>query len=83
MNIKRFGELPCKDYGVDIVRIYDINQLMLYVSNGVKPIDMYVSLSDRDERPIMIYVFSRKETAPLFPKYRNHQLKMGDVYTKE
>lgn len=52
------------------VAIRDRWQSFLYIKNGAKPVDIYVS-SNED----LVMVFDRKETKELYEKYRKYELK--------
>jgi hypothetical protein len=71
--------LRTKDYGEEIVRILNIWQVTLYISNNVKPIDEYVS-KDSKGNYVIVFVFSKKDSQDVFIKFRNHELELGDVH---
>lgn len=71
--------MKIKEYDCQVVRLWDINQIMLYVSNGVLPIDEYVSKKGNGN-PILIQVFKKEDTMELYAKYRRKQLDFLDVF---
>lgn len=71
--------MKIKDYGFPVVRIYDMYQVMLYISNRVMPVDEYVSRRT-DGSPILVQVFKKEETFELFQKYRKRELDFDEIY---
>lgn len=67
-----------KDYQVPIVRILNQFQVILYISHGLKPIDVYVSKNTNDDYKL-VYVFDREQSQILFNKFRNHELEIGSA----
>lgn len=55
----------------EVVYIKDFMQMFLYWKNGVQPLDIYVGQEDKK----LTAVFSKKETRPLYEKYRKYELK--------
>ena len=64
---------PRPYYVNEVVRIVNPKQMRFYVSNGIYPIDMYVSEDDWDNQ-IVVYIFLREETQDLYQKWINHDL---------
>lgn len=42
--------------------------------NGIYPIDMYMSVDDKTDKPIRVMVFLRSETAEVYEKWKNYEL---------
>lgn len=55
----------------DVVKVFDLWQLCLYMRNGAKPVDIYV---ERDGGRL-VGLFLKSETQELYEKYRNYELK--------
>lgn len=53
------------------VAIRDRWQQYLYVKNGAKPHDIFVSIETED----MVMVFDKEETKELYEKYRKYELR--------
>lgn len=70
-----------KDYGYPVFRILNLWQTTLFVSNGIKPIDTYVSI-DNQNKYSLVYVFKRDESQALLEKFRNHELEIGEFVIK-
>lgn len=70
--------MKIKDYGQEIVRIVNLWQAMLYISNGIKPLDEYVS-KDTQGNYMIIFIFSKKDSQDAFHKFRNHELEISDI----
>ena len=63
------------DYSIhDVVRIVNPKQYLLYIKNGVYPIDMYTSIDEDTENIILAMVFLKGETAEVYKKWCNHEL---------
>ena len=56
---------------VEIVRIVDRLQQYLYIKNGAKPVDMYISEGDEN----LVMIFKKNETFELYQKWRKRELK--------
>lgn len=50
------------------VRIVDPNQCKLYMKHGLKPLDIYYSSG------VIVMVFDKKQSYPLYKKYMEHEL---------
>lgn len=68
-----------KEYGTPVVRILNQWQVVLYLTNGLKPIDIYASKNEIGDYKI-IYVFERNGSSELFEKFRKHELEVGSNY---
>ena len=67
-----------KDYGEEVCRILNIWQATLYISNNVKPLDEYVS-KDSNNKYVIVFVFSKKDSQEVFRKFRNRELVMDNI----
>ena len=71
--IRKSG-LTGKEYNVfDCVRILNDFQARAYMNNGVSPVD--VKLTNETGRLQFIYFFNKEETAELYQKWRNYDLR--------
>lgn len=57
----------------DVVCIVNYMQYILYIKNGVFPIDIYQSV-DMDNKDILVMVFKRSDTAQVYEKWKNYEL---------
>lgn len=58
----------------DVVRIVNRKQQISYIKNNVYPIDIYVSIDDETNTPILAMVFLKKDTAEVYQKWCNYTL---------
>ena len=73
MKIKT--NLKPRDYTIrEVVRIVNPKQQDLYMLNGIYPIDMYMSVDDKTDKPIRVMVFLRSETSEVYEKWKNYEL---------
>lgn len=68
-----------KEYRTTVVRILNQWQVVLYLTNGLKPIDIYASKNETGDYKI-VYVFEKSSSSKLFEKFRNHELEVGSNY---
>jgi hypothetical protein len=57
----------------EVCRILNSKQAKLYIKNGVYPIDIYVSLDDKDN-DVIVYIFLKEETRHLYQAWLNYEL---------
>lgn len=55
------------------VRIINIKQSMMYLKNGCKLLDLYVSVS-KDDSPVLCFIFDRKESKKYYDLWCNYEL---------
>ena len=55
----------------EVVAVQDMWQLVLYMRNGAKPVDLFIS----DESKRLVALFLKSETKELYEKYRRFELK--------
>ena len=68
--------LKSRDYSIhEVVRIVNPKQYLLYITNGVYPIDMYTSIDEDTNNIILAVVFLKEETTDVYKKWCNHELK--------
>ena len=68
--------LKSRDYSIhEVVRIVNQKQYLLYIKNGVYPIDMYTSIDEDTNNIILAVVFLKEETTDVYKKWCNHELK--------
>lgn len=59
----------------DVVRIFNPKQRDLYLMNGIMPKDIYVSIDNKTDEKILVYIFSKEETQEAYKKWRSYELK--------
>ena len=70
-------------FGQDIIRIVNLMQAMAYLSNGAEVIDIYTSQDKDTGKPILIFVFNREQTKPLFDAWCKHELEIKNEHSNE
>ena len=58
----------------DVVRIFNPKQRDLYLMNGIMPKDIYVSVDNKTEEKILVYIFLKEETREAYSKWLNYEL---------
>ena len=54
------SELTGREYRLgSAVRLVNPKQVIMYISKGVYPVDMYVSTDFATNRPILVYLFDK------------------------
>ena len=67
--------LKPRNYSIhEVVRIVNRKQYLLYIKNGVYPIDMYASIDEDTNNIILAVVFLKEETTEVYKKWCNHEL---------
>ena len=64
----------------DVVRILNPKQRDLYLMNGIMPKDIYVSVDDKTDEKILVYIFLRDDTREAYNKWLNYELKQAVSY---
>ena len=59
----------------DVVRILNPKQQLLYVKAGLYPLDLYASIDDQTGKDVLVMIFSKKESYPLYQKWCDYELK--------
>lgn len=62
-------------YAHEAVKILDPTQAALYWIHGLQPLDMYPSRDRKTGRAIIVYVFSRIDSKPLYDLWCKYELK--------
>lgn len=57
----------------EVVRIVNPKQCLLYVKNGIYPIDIYTSIDETDNATLAM-VFLKKDTSEVYKKWCNYDL---------
>lgn len=57
----------------DVVRIVNVKQIALYLKFGLELLDIYPSV-DREDRPIVVCIFDRKESKTAYDLWCKHEL---------
>ena len=57
----------------EVCRIINPKQRDLYIINHAYPIDIYPSI-DKNNNPIIVYIFLKEETQNLYQKWLDHTL---------
>lgn len=55
----------------EVVAVQDMWQLVLYMRNGAKPVDLFIS----NESQRLVALFLKSETRDLYEKYRKFELR--------
>ena len=73
---KELSRLTNKEYCLkDIVRIVNPKQQKLYIKHMVYPIDIYTTSDIETGEDLLIMLFPKKESQPLYMLWQNHELK--------
>ena len=59
----------------DVVRIFNPKQRDLYLMNGIMPKDIYVSVDNKTDEKILVYIFLKEDTREAYTKWLNYELK--------
>lgn len=51
------------------IRILNINQVSFYWSNGVQPVDIYMSTNKHTGNPCIVFVFDREEQLDVYDRW--------------
>jgi len=69
------SNLHPRDYvPAEICRIINPRQAMLYIKNGLYPIDIYTSIDAKTGNDIVVMIFDKEESYPLYQAWCNHEL---------
>ena len=69
------SEATRKKYEVkDVVRILNPKQQLLYIKSGLYPLDLYVSIDNKTGKDVLVMLFSKEESYPLYQKWCDHEL---------
>lgn len=64
-----------RDYNpLTSVRIVNIKQGTLYIKNGCKLLDLYVSVDRDTDNPVLCFIFDRKESKQYYDLWCNYEL---------
>lgn len=58
----------------EVVRIINPKQCLLYVKNGIYPIDIYTSIDDETDNATLAMVFLKEDTSEVYKKWCNYEL---------
>lgn len=58
----------------EVVRIVNPKQCLLYIKNGIYPIDIYTSIDDETDNATLAMVFLKKDTSEVYKKWCNYDL---------
>lgn len=58
----------------DVVRILNPKQQLLYVKAGLYPLDLYQSIDEKTDKDVLVMIFSKEESYPLYQKWCDHEL---------
>ena len=58
----------------DVVRILNPKQQLLYIKAGLYPLDLYVSIDQKTGKDVLVMLFDREESYPLYQKWCDHEL---------
>lgn len=69
------SNLQPKDYlPEEVCRIVNPKQYLLYIKHELYPIDVYTSVDEKTGNDIIVMIFDRQESYPLYQKWCNHEL---------
>lgn len=69
------SETTRRKYAVqDVVRILNPKQQLLYIKWGLYPLDLYVSIDSKTGKDVLVMLFSKEESYPLYKKWCDHEL---------
>ena len=54
--------------------LVNIKQQIAYMSAGVYPVDMYVSIDDKTNNSIIVMIFLKEDTKEVYQKWCNYEL---------
>ena len=64
-----------RDYSPnEVCRIINPKQYMLYIKNGLFPIDIYTSVDGKTGNDIVVMIFGRQESYDLYQAWCKHEL---------
>lgn len=58
----------------DVVRILNPKQQLLYTKAGLYPLDLYVSIDEKTDKDVLVMIFSKEKSYPLYQKWCDHEL---------
>ena len=69
------SDVTGKTYAIrDVVRILNPRQQLLYIKAGLYPLDIYVSIDEKTDKDVLVMIFSKKDSYPLYQKWCDHEL---------
>lgn len=69
-EILRYSRLTGRYYNlVGSVRILNTAQATFYMSRDVFPLDIYISKDFKNDRKVLVFLFSREETKELYDEW--------------
>lgn len=72
----RYSKITGKKYNLfDCITIYNLNQSIAYISNGVFPVDIKIGRNKQDA-PILVFYFVKDETKDVYERWVNHELEV-------
>lgn len=70
MNEKIRSNLTGHTYRNDSsIRIVNPIQAAFYMENGLMPLDIYPSKDYKTQKPIVVFIFNKEDTKPIFDKW--------------
>lgn len=57
----------------EVCRIINPKQCKFYIKKGLYPIDIYTSIDDKTGNDIIVMIFDRQESYPLYQKWCDHE----------
>lgn len=68
------SDLTGKEYDIkNTVRILNIQQICAYLKMGIKPLDLYASIDFKTNKPVLVALFDKKETAEAYVRWKNSE----------
>ena len=69
------SNLHPRDYAPsEVCRILNMRQALLYIKSGLYPIDMYTSIDGKTGNDVLVMIFDKELSYPLYQAWCNHEL---------
>ena len=61
-------------YASDVIRILNPNQVAFYLTKGINLLDVYPSADKDTGKPLLVFIFDRKESWPAYDMWCKRKL---------
>lgn len=69
-NVLRYSKLTGRYFNLfETVRILNTTQATFYVTKGVLPLDVYASKDFKNNRDVLVFLFSKEDTKELYNEW--------------
>lgn len=65
---------PRDYFSNEVVRIVNPKQYLLYIKNGIYPIDVYTSIDEKTSNSILVMIFLKENTMEVYQKWCSYDL---------